>query len=267
MSDARTTTTIIIENYAYIADGDTYYRACSRCAGVGRYMFNGETDTCYRCAGSKEDPNAKALTLEDAKRNAANRARAAERAQDKREAEHAERMTALDAKIQRYRGTHPDVVAALEVAREQDQGGFLGDMAALLFWAVNIDRELSERQIAAIQRVAHDNAAATPVPEMRARVTGKIVSVKEEEDHYSRYGGSTFKMLVEDATGFRVFGTIPASLCDQLFDEYRTQEDTEGIGTDQIFSDFCKGREVAFTASLIRSERDASFGFFKRPRV
>lgn len=54
--------------------------------------------------------------------------------------------------------------------------------------------------------------------------------------------GSTYKMLVQDDRGFKVWGTVPGS-----------------IAAD-------KGDEIKFVANVEASDDDPKFGFFKRPR-
>lgn len=108
---------------------------------------------------------------------------------------------------------------------------------------------LSEKQEALLARLAHqiDNAdeiaakrkaedeAAKPVPAIADRtvVVGEVVSTKVTD-----WGP---KMLVRHADGWKVWGSVPK-------------------GIDPKRGDF-----VQFTASIVRSDRDEKFGFFKRP--
>lgn len=71
-------------------------------------------------------------------------------------------------------------------------------------------------------------------------VEGEVISVKERE---TRYGWTT-KMLVKDERGFKVWGTVPKSV----------REEVE------------RGSRVTFIANVKVSEDDESFGFFSRPR-
>jgi len=77
------------------------------------------------------------------------------------------------------------------------------------------------------------------VPEGRLEVEGVVLSVKEREGYM---GGVVLKMVV-DGGGFRVWGTVPADI----------EDDIE------------RGSRVRFTATLTRADDDPSFGFFKRP--
>lgn len=111
---------------------------------------------------------------------------------------------------------------------------------------------LSERQEAAVRkgpameaaraaRAAQD-AEAGPVPEGRMVIEGEVVSTKWQD---SDFGGS-LKMLVRLGNGSKVWGSVPSSL--QAMEQEITRGDT-----------------VRFTATVTRSDRDESFGFFKRP--
>ena len=83
-----------------------------------------------------------------------------------------------------------------------------------------------------------------PVPEGKQQVTGKVLSIKEEPNRFA-YNSSTIKMLVLDDRGFKIWTTAPAAL----------------LGGDGGL----RGKRVAFTAGLHRSDDDEFFGFGKRP--
>jgi len=92
------------------------------------------------------------------------------------------------------------------------------------------------RQVAEEKRQA-EHEAAEPCPAGRVVVTGEVLSVKLQDGYY----GSTWKMLVKDDRGFKVWGSIPSSL------------------------DASRGCRVTFTAAIEPSNDDDKFGFFKRP--
>lgn len=111
---------------------------------------------------------------------------------------------------------------------------------------------LSERQEAAVRkgpameaaraaRAAQD-AEAGPVPEGRMVIEGEVVSTKWQD---SDFGGS-LKMLVRLGNGSKVWGSVPSSL--QAMEQEITRGDT-----------------VRFTATVTKSDRDESFGYYKRP--
>ena len=95
-------------------------------------------------------------------------------------------------------------------------------------------------------RIEEDNKNAKPIPaellEGRNTFKGEIVCTKEQESMY----GITLKMLVKDERGFKVWGTAPNALWN----------DHDGS---------VKGMIVQFDAALEVSEKDETFGFYKRP--
>ena len=90
------------------------------------------------------------------------------------------------------------------------------------------------------QRAERDAAheAGEDAPEGRVVITGTVLAFKRQESMY----GDVLKMLVQDDRGFRVWGSVPLSL-----------EDAE------------RESRITFTATVTASDKDAKFGFFKRP--
>lgn len=90
------------------------------------------------------------------------------------------------------------------------------------------------------QRATRDAAhkAGENTPEGRVVITGTILAFKRQESMY----GDVLKMLVQDDRGFRVWGSVPSSL-----------DDAE------------RESRITFTATVTASDKDAKFGFFKRP--
>ncbi len=105
---------------------------------------------------------------------------------------------------------------------------------------------LSDKQIAAalrsigsITRREQENATSSPVIEGRIVIRGEVLSVKTKI-----YGPNARNvMTVRDERGFKVWGTVPAIIAG-------------GVS---------RGDLVTFTAQVEKSDRDESFGFFKRP--
>lgn len=84
---------------------------------------------------------------------------------------------------------------------------------------------------------AAELAAAADCPAGRVEITGEVVSLKTVDTAF----GSTLKMLVKHATGYKVWGTVPANLTIE------------------------RGAVVSFTATVERSKDDRTFGFYSRP--
>lgn len=114
---------------------------------------------------------------------------------------------------------------------------------------------LSEKQIWAMERIEdkiemhkarkEERAKIEDVPTGKATITGTIVSIKFQESVY----GPTYKMLVLDDRGFKVWGTLPQKLQEGGWDYDRRLKD----------------KRVTFNANVTASDRDSKFGFFKRP--
>ena len=106
---------------------------------------------------------------------------------------------------------------------------------------------LTEAEVRRAAREAEREAVVSSgvqVPTGRVVVEGKVLSVKSQESQY----GTTWKMLVQHEDGWKVWGSIPASLRDEV----------------SYYSDL-KGQRVRFTAAVEASNDDQLFGFFKRP--
>jgi len=116
--------------------------------------------------------------------------------------------------------------------------------------AEQADTERKEK--IAADRAARD-AARADLPAFDGRVTieGTVLSTKFVENNF----GGSLKFLVEHATGWKVWGTVPAAICS-------INESQQGNGHTQ--RGIAKGDVVRFTASVQKSDRDPKFGFFSR---
>lgn len=139
-------------------------------------------------------------------------------------------------------------------------GGFICDMCDM----VGTQRPLSDRQAEVIRRIMKEQAdrkakqdayeatkKAAPLGK-GVTVEGTIISVKGEQDHYSYYDKTVWKMTVQ-CDGFRVWGTVPSSLIGPII--------TAGC------YDELKGQKIRLTAEFVPSKGDPSFAIFKRPRA
>lgn len=223
---------------------------CSRCGGQGGGSQWSHTGyTCFRCRGAGQEPNGyktytypadwteQAMTEHYEARQAKLNAN--------RDARQARKATALAEAKAAFLAGHP---ALAELVERGSEDTFIKDiLSKLALYGV-----LTERQVEAVLSAdarnaeraaikAQEAAEALPVPTGKVTITGEIVSVKWQE---SVYGGS-LKMLVK-GQGWKVWGSVPRSL--------DVAENTP-----------LPGRTVTFTATVEASEKDASFGFFKRP--
>lgn len=229
------------------AFADGFYWTCGRCGGTGVWVGNG--GTCYNCFGSGFHPNQTkhkfaASPLLRAKRAAEHEAKVA--------AEQSAYEQALRAIGGRVEARLREVAETGDRAMYQGEGyyGLSRDEAFVYGLVLKLRKygKLSDAQVAAIERgiARTDEQAAAkaklaetaPLVEGRYEIEGEVVSTKWQESQF----GSTFKMLVAQADGTKVYGTVPAAFD---FDP--------------------KGMRVAFTAKVERSGDDQHFGFFSRP--
>lgn len=209
--------------------------ACSRCGGTGYY---GRFGVCFKCNGTGWEWGVKYTDEERAQLDKRNE-RARERKAEKRERERLQRRA-----IGRFR--FPFAANLLDREPSSFNDTFLHELA----WNWQDKGWLSEKQAAAALRAAvrdiereverEERMANTPpVPEGRTELTGEVVKLKWQDSDF----GGAYKMLVEASEGFRVWGTVPRSIEDDVHE----------------------GDAVTFTATVEASKDDPTFGFFKRP--
>lgn len=137
--------------------------------------------------------------------------------------------------------------------------------------------EASENWVAAILRSkqrkaewdakrAEDAKTAKPVVEGRIAVIGRILSIKWKDSNY----GGKFVMTVQDDRGFKVWGTVPASLENDLMARYHELKLAITYSSDDLAQGLRlllneEEQRVEFTATITKSDKDETFGFFKRP--
>ncbi|QFP95358.1 hypothetical protein SEA_YUUY_29 [Microbacterium phage YuuY] len=288
--DIRSIHSVEFEGFYYVVTNDGVFgKGCSRCGGTGHYSFNGYDSICYLCNNNWEARLGDIFETEaEAQKWCHGRALAKARRDAKREQERLAKLAKRDAAWDALEASHPAVWALLTSvlnvrAWNQPNGdvypssterdSFVLQLADQL-WKLD-ERPFSERQIAALQRVAdrraeqQAEAEAHPAPEGRVVVTGEVVSAKAVEGDY----GTAYKILVKDDAGFKVWCSIPKAQADQAYDEYREthQEsytwgpDCWLLGADGTDEQGVKGRRITFTATLQPSKDDKSFAFGSRP--
>ena len=150
--------------------------------------------------------------------------------------------------IENTRRLFPDAVALLETY--EGSNSFIQDVAGR-FTRFGTTKRIeggdhgAQSKVMAAVLKAHqrdldreaEQADAADVREGRYEIEGVVLSTKLQESDY----GSTWKMLVKQDDGARVWGSIPAEI------------------------DADKGDRVKFTARVKQSPRDTKFGFFSRP--
>lgn len=111
-----------------------------------------------------------------------------------------------------------------------------GEISAAQYNAVS--RVMVQAAERAARIAAEVDEVKVPVIEGKITITGEILSTKWQDSDY----GATLKMLVKDDRGFKVWGSVPSVL-----------------GSPE------RGDTVSFSATVTKSDKDESFGFFKRP--
>lgn len=131
-----------------------------------------------------------------------------------------------------------------------------------------LDGEEAQRKKQA-ERIEQEKAEATPIPsdllEGRAAISGEVVSLKWKD---SAYGGS-WKVIVCDDRGFKVWGTATDSMLEVMFlqagDGFQASAESQAAFIAHRIRHHEAKVRVAFIAAVTGSDDDPAFGFFKRP--
>lgn len=276
------------EGYGYAEYNGEFYKGCRRCGGTGQYMFDGFDSTCYLCQNIMEHRlGDKFSSEEEAQKWCHGKALARARRQAKKEEERLAKLAKRQAEWDRLALSHPDVwdlvsktvgVGAYEGTDHyyKERSGFVRSLSEQL-WDLD-ERFYTDRQLEALQKVADSRKEqaqepVVPAPEGRVVVTGEIVSTKVSEGQY----GMSYKLLVKDDRGFRVYVSIPkaqdteayAEFCDwvteQGHDLYSFSQECWFTGTDDGTYPGVKGKRITLTATLQQSNDDPGFAFGSRP--
>lgn len=259
---------INLDGYMYLLHDGQCYRGCRRCGGTGHYSFNGFGSICYECGNAAYAKLGTCVgDLEGATKDAHKRKLGREARDRAREKKRLDELAKREAAQLKIKESNPAVYEFLMTeAAYESRSSFIADMASLLQFHVGGKRYMSEKMIAAVEKIIAADAAKAIVDaakpalvEGRRIITGKVVSTKAVEGDY----GTSYKMLVEEVDGQRVYGSIASGLWDEVefLGAYRKHAwgETDGVRTKLV------GMEVTFTATVEVSKDDKSFGFFKRP--
>ena len=227
--------------YAGRADDEALAIRCGRCGGSGiisAYIpVNG--GECFGCGGAGVERN---TTVGEERRRDRETVNRMNRKMLRNEKERAARVAKADAERAEAETKRAAFLAANE-GLEDALAALPGDFGVSLRASLATKGTLTEKQVAAALRVAAEvterEEKATPVVEGRGVIAGIVRSVKTVDTDF----GTTFKMIVEDDRGFRLYGTVPNAILD----------DVEA------------GSRVEFTARAEASKNDPAFGFYSRP--
>jgi hypothetical protein len=281
-----------IGEYRYLVRDGAYFRGCTRCGGTGHYSFNGFDSVCYLCNNSLDGKlGVHVGSHDEAVKDADRRTRGKVARDRKREEKRLAKLAARDAAWQGLKDAHPavwDLVSAVrgitipysdgqEFVDGNERDTFVLSLADKL-WSYD-ERHYTERQIAALQRVVDKRAAqkavseANPAPEGRVVIRGDVVSAKMVEGEY----GTSYKIMVKDERGFRVWCSIPKAQADEAFDKFHAwlKENKLSnhdfgyavwlLGDDNASYPGVIGRRITFAATLKQSDDDKSFAWGSRP--
>lgn len=191
-----------------------------------------------------------------------------ERAAKQKLAREEEKRKKREEELQRQREANGGLTDA-ELSARTTQQGFIDaffdtneNIQDAFNWAINdqsawyvakdiatkvlLGKTLSEKQVNTIRnayaRTLKPAIEKSPCPSGKHKIAGEVISISTRES-FSAYGYAKIRycMLVEDANGFRVWGTVPSSV------------------------DVAKGDIIQFTANIEPSPKDEFFGFYKNP--
>lgn len=227
--------------YTGRADDEALAIRCGRCGGAGilsMYVhLNG--GVCFECDGAGV---ARHTTVGEERRRDRETVNRMNRKMLRNEKERAARVAKADAERAEAEAKKAAFLAEHEGLADA-LAALPGDFGASLRASLATKGTLTEKQVAAAFRVAGEvterEEKAAPVVEGRGVITGTVRSIKSVDTDF----GTTFKIVVEDDRGFRLYGTVP----------------------NVILDDVEAGSRVEFTARAEASKNDPAFGFYSRP--
>lgn len=236
---------VLVEAYADRADDEIVDTvSCGRCSGDGYITGFGHIDhgRCFACAGR---PATREITAAEARTNAKKRIDQQNAAERKR----IKRITAAGIEWQRvesiepiwsHRDTEKDTNEFIANLVEKVQDGHQLTDKQITAGAEAMRRDAERRQARAAEAAAREEMA--PLEAGRRELIITVVRTRREDNPYG--AGSTWKMLAEDADGYRFWSTVPRALISETVTE---------------------GSQITLTATVKPSEKDHTFGILSRP--
>lgn len=276
------------EGFYYLEYEGEFFKGCTRCYGNGHFSYNGEHSRCYKCDDTSAKLGERLPSREAAEKWCHGKALRRDRKIREIEAKAKAACDARDARVAKLQESDPEVVEFLQEIYDAENemyhsagdhrkverySMFLRNMASNLFNATG--KDFTENMLAATRNAVAQSAQrkaeaqSHPAPEGRVSVTGEILSARMIEGDY----GTTYKILVKDDQGFKVWCSIPKAQADEAFDEYyetHSERNTYGpacwlLGADGTDEEGVVGRRITFMATLQPSRDDVGFAFGKRP--
>lgn len=256
-----------------IARGAT--QACRRCGGAGGWE-GWPGYTCFECGGSGREPWRK-VSFQAEPPTRAKREAAAEAEQARLDEQYAQALATLPPAVAQALTEASELCGAWRMADEgyTDSPGAEAERPTREHYfredlAVKLRRygTLSEAQVAAVQRGLDREAAKAaereavvaqgPLEPGRQQLEGVVLSHKWTED---KGYGSQHKMLLQLATGHKLWGTVPRSLEDAV----RPSQDGETGEWVDGASPQLEGTTVRLTATVEPKAGDPTFAYYSRP--
>lgn len=131
--------------------------------------------------------------------------------------------------FEKYEGNNPFVLDVIKQYKAKGKISYKQEKAAL----ASIKRE-------AVTLERKNNCLE--IETGTGKIVGRVVKMYEQANRYDYGRSTTYKMLVEDVKGYRVYGSVPSSIVD----------DVE-----------C-GTKVSLTGKLVQKEK--GFGYFSYPK-
>lgn len=160
---------------------------------------------------------------------------------------------AKQARIAKLIEEHPLLAELQAIHNDSMDDSFLGSIASQFI----TKGELSDRQIEAAEkaltrekeraeaRAAEEASRAhlAPLTVGKREIRGTVVHTKWVDSPFGYGASGSLKCLIEDAEGYKFWGTVPAAWQGE------------------------KGDEIALTATIQPKDEDPTFAFYKRPRL
>lgn len=223
---------------------DLVRETCGRCLGRGNvgygrinsthYETGAQVGSCFDCFG-RGTATVRVSSIKARVRREAKRAEEAARVQ-------AEAEAAKNARTE-WNASNPYAVSLLdELADREREQGLAYEL--LVSYAIPTDAQIDKLREIKAQREEREAARRPVITGKAIQIEGEVISKKEYFSYYGHREQMTYKMVVRDDRGFKVWGSVPSAL------------------------DVAKGDRVRFVADVDASDREDSFdfGFFKRPR-
>lgn len=238
----------VIDNPAKYLGTDRIIQDCGKCSGTGSVSWgidvtgairehDGSTTfvpkVCFSCNGTgKHVILAKSIRA----RHTRELKLAAQLAEQEKRAEQARLARA------EWNATHPTTIARLEMVRDSNAYE-LRNVRDLAFDILNRYALPTEAELAqvfdALTAYEDAEAARADAPAGRQTVTVTVRGFKEKHSEW----GVQLKMVVEHATGWKAFGSVPS-----------------GMNAE-------RGDEIKLTATFNPTDDDPKFALFKMPRI